>query len=198
MVAATAPGAAAGHPCASQTATGIATCEPVALPLAVLVRELLDVLAAMTPAQFAAPTGHLFSNGAIGGHVRHCLDHVRAVVDGAARGVIDYDHRARGTCIETDVAAAAAEAARLHSRILDLAAHDRDVRVHVAVMAERNGPTLTLASTLARELAFVLSHTVHHNAIIRAMALSLGVTVPDTLGYAPSTLAHMDASACAR
>jgi len=174
------------------------TCAPVAQPLAALMSELLALVAALSPAQYAARTGRLFSDGSIGGHVRHCLDHARALADALASGEIDYDHRERGTPIETDLAAAGAEAARLLSAFTSLADHDADHPVRIAVIAQRGGPPITLGTTLGRELAFVLSHTIHHNAIVRAMALSLGANVPATLGYAPSTLTHMDSRACAQ
>ena len=45
-------------------------------------------------------------------------------------------------------------------------------------------------STVRRELDFLLSHTVHHYALI-AMSLRLrGLPVPAELGVAPSTLEH--------
>jgi uncharacterized damage-inducible protein DinB len=70
--------------------------------------------------------------------------------------------------------------------------------VRVSVMPRRNGEPVSLGSTLGRELAFVLSHTVHHNAMIRGMITSLGRPLPGAFGYAPSTLAHRDATPCAR
>ena len=45
--------------------------------------------------------------GSIGGHVRHCLDHVAALLDGLDGGVVDYEARERGTAAEGDPAAAA-------------------------------------------------------------------------------------------
>lgn len=182
----------------SSLPSGAGTCGPVAQPLAALMRELVSLLGSLSPEQYTARTGRLFSDGSIGGHVRHCLDHARALADGLGTGEIDYDHRARGTPIETDVAAAATEAARLLDVFASLSGRASAHPLHILVIAERGGPALALASTLGRELAFVLSHTIHHNAIIRAMALSLGAPVPDTLGYAPATLTHMDAHACAR
>ena len=62
----------------------------------------------------------------------------------------------------------------------------------------REAQTVTLRSTIARELAFVLSHTIHHNATIRGMVIALGLSAPASLGYAPSTLAHMDMCRCVR
>lgn len=43
-------------------------------------------------------------------------------------------------------------------------------------------------STLARELAFVMSHTIHHQAIVALLLEQQGGGVPDErFGYAPST-----------
>src|SRR5512143_2076900 len=41
-------------------------------------------------------------NAAIGGHYRHCLDHFRSLLDAAMDGDLNYDHRERGTLVETD------------------------------------------------------------------------------------------------
>src|SRR5947207_7788004 len=41
-------------------------------------------------------------NASIGGHYRHCLDHFRSLLDAAAEGDLNYDHRERGTLIESD------------------------------------------------------------------------------------------------
>src|SRR5258708_39461055 len=41
-------------------------------------------------------------NASIGGHYRHCLDHFRSLLDAAAQGDLNYDHRERGTLIEND------------------------------------------------------------------------------------------------
>jgi hypothetical protein len=42
-------------------------------------------------------------------------------------------------------------------------------------------------STLARELAFVLSHTIHHLASIALLLDMQGLVVPDRFGFAPTT-----------
>ena len=41
----------------------------------------------------------------------------------------------------------------------------------------RDGESIALESTLARELAFVLSHTIHHNATIRGMVVKYNAAV---------------------
>ena len=41
-------------------------------------------------------------NASVGGHYRHCLDHFRTLLDAATAGDLNYDHRERGTLVETD------------------------------------------------------------------------------------------------
>lgn len=167
-------------------------CRSLADPLVAILNELRVVLQSLSPAQYTAKMGDVFSNAHVGGHLRHCLDHVRAVVDGREAGVIDYDHRERGTPIEADLNAATLELARLAGAAALLRTLRADERVDVAVMPTRDGVSLRLRSTIGRELAFVLSHTIHHNALVRGMVVSMGLPVPASFGYAPSTLAHQD------
>jgi uncharacterized damage-inducible protein DinB len=54
-------------------------------------------------------------------------------------------------------------------------------------MIARSGEALTGWSTRARELAFVVSHTIHHQAIIALLMSFQGLAVPAQFGYAPST-----------
>lgn len=170
----------------------------LASPLATIIRELGAVVSATSSEQFVQRCGEQFFNANIGGHVRHCLDHVRALTDGLETGDVDYDHRERGTHIETNVDSARLEIARLARCIEQLSGIESAQAITVTVKPTRDGEPVTVQSTLGRELSFVLSHTIHHNAIVRSMAFAIGVGVPQTFGYAPSTLAHMDAHECAR
>lgn len=174
------------------------TCESIADPLRLILQELRDLVLMLSPAQFVRPMGDLFFNATVGGHVRHTIDHIRSLVDGRVSGCINYDARERGTSIESLPAAASAELNALVTAVEALRRIDHQEPVTVAIMPTRDGRAVGLSSTLGRELAFVLSHTIHHNASIRGMALVLGVTPPTTFGYAPSTLAHQDSKACAR
>lgn len=199
MIASALNGCGSAAPAQQRGATR--TCGALARPLSAILEEVRALVLAMTTEQYTRPMGELFANATVGGHVRHCLDHARAVIDGRhaeAVGVVDYDHRQRGTAIETRPAAAASELAALIRAVDALADVEADEPIRVAVMPTRSGTAVTLESSLGRELAFVLSHTVHHNATVRGMAIALGVPVPATLGYAPATLAHQDQARCAR
>ena len=174
------------------------TCACLAAPLAEILDELSDVVRILSESDYTRPMGPLFLDATIGGHVRHCLDHVRAVVDGPGSGSFDYDRRERGTPIERSPATAVTECAALATALRAMSHAAAASSVRVSILPRRDGEPVELGSTLARELAFVLSHTVHHNAMIRGMVTSLGRPLPGAFGYAPSTLAHQDATACAR
>ena len=55
------------------------------------------------------------------------------------------------------------------------------------------------SSTLGRELLFLLSHTIHHYALIDLLLREEGFEVPPDFGMAPSTLKHLERQPeCAR
>ena len=126
-------------------------------------------------------------SGSIGSHVRHCLDHISALVAGLESGRIRYDARLRGTAVETSRQAGIDAIARLLVSLeaVPQAALERDV--HVLVRTSVDGPEVRVRSTVARELTFVASHTVHHFAIVALLLRDMGVAVPQRFGYAPST-----------
>lgn len=166
-------------------------------PLTQLLRQLASVIQHLSDAQYTQkPVGVIESS--VGGHVRHCLDHVRALLTAVDSGHLDYDHRERGTPIESLRAAALVSIAEM---IHDLEAlprfvFNRPLQLHVRLAADAH--PVTLLSTAGREIAYVLSHTIHHNAIVNAMVTTLGGWLPDRFGYAPSTLRNLEARACAR
>jgi hypothetical protein len=108
---------------------------------------------------------------------------------------LDYDQRRRGTAVETDIESARHTMADLKEKLVDSdAAPARAVSVRT-LPAPGRSPVLT-RSTFDRELAFVLSHTIHHSAMIAVMIGLMGASVSSRLGLAPATLALQ--SACAQ
>jgi hypothetical protein len=141
------------------------------------------------------PVGVVSSN--IGGHVRHCLDHIDALVCGIDSGVIDYDSRQRGTNVESSRQAALAVLNRQERQML-ASPVSLERPLGLSVLLGPSGPPLVVATSLGRELAFVLGHTIHHNALIAIMAKTLGVPLPKHFGYAPSTIAYLEKARCVR
>src|SRR5262245_47482486 len=85
----------------------LAAPHPAAIPLVGVLGQLAEVLSHLPPDDYARkPVGVVASS--VGGHVRHCLDHVGALLAALECGGLDYDHRERGTDVETDRGAALA------------------------------------------------------------------------------------------
>ena len=101
--------------------------------------------------------------------------------------------------IESDPRYAAAQLEAIGERLERLEA-DREVRVRAEC-----APAETVmwgGSSVVRELEFLLSHTVHHYALIGVICQLGGHKLPKDFGMAPSTLRYLQAqavaSSCAR
>jgi uncharacterized damage-inducible protein DinB len=166
-------------------------------PLVDVLEQLASAIRPLTPAQYARRP-HSHAGGSIGAQVRHCLDHVAALLNAGESGRLDYDQRQRGTPVEAD-AGVALETIRTLQRRLDALPPGRlDRAVTVRALLSPGAPPLELPSSLARELAYVVSHTTHHNAIIGFMVRAEGGATPERFGYAASTLAWLQEAGCAR
>jgi uncharacterized damage-inducible protein DinB len=168
-------------------ATACSTCEPS--PAVVTLEAQLDGLRDLVsrlagPVYRAAPSRQ---SGTIGAHVRHSLDHVRALIRATHSGDLCYDARLRDTNVERDPAAAVAEIDRLSLALDDVEPDQLDRRIRLRTKLDRTGTEITVHSTLGRELAFAIQHTIHHAALIGVLLDQLGMAVPADFGYAPST-----------
>lgn len=174
------------------------THEPAAVrPLAALLYQLFDLIESLTDEEYTRkPVGVVESS--IGGHVRHNLDHIRALLRGLPTGRVCYDHRDRDTDVERDRGAALDAILHLERALLEFSWSEGPQLITLsALVAPDLPPVLTLTSA-ERELAFVVSHTIHHNALIRVMVKLIGADVPAEFGYAPSTIAHRKTRTCVR
>jgi uncharacterized damage-inducible protein DinB len=172
--------------------------EPAAVrPLVGLLRQLFDLVESLSNDEYARkPVGVVASS--VGGHVRHNLDHVEALLGGLRSGEVNYDHRDRGTDVERDRLAAMTEILRLEQELTDFPWGGVPHLVKLTALVAPDRPPVTAVTSPDRELAFVVSHTVHHNALIGVMVKLLGAHAPPDFGYAPSTIAHQRSRACAR
>jgi uncharacterized damage-inducible protein DinB len=170
---------------------------PAVGPLVAVLGQLAELIESMSAEQYTRkPVGVVPSS--VGGHVRHNLDHVQTLLDGLTRGVVDYDDRRRGTDVEADRGAAVEAINHLCLRLRNSPWPAGDETFRLTQLVAPDAAPVTVWTTLDRELAFVLSHTIHHNALIGTMARLMGVPLPPEFGYAPSTLAHRRARPCVR
>jgi hypothetical protein len=148
--------------------------------------QIADLLLVLDGATYCVTFDSLGS-GSIGAHVRHCLDHVGSLLAADPTMTLTYDRRDRGTPLETDPGAALHQLLRHRAALDGWSNRLLDQPVAVITQLSTTGETVTTWSTLARELTFVLSHTIHHQALIGVLAALHGAAVPDRFGYAPST-----------
>jgi hypothetical protein len=130
-------------------------------------------------------------NASIGGHYRHCLDHFRSLLESATDGNLNYDHRERGTLVESDRYAALNATRELREGFerLDPVVLLRPLAVTCKTSYAASGSQVS-TSTIGREIMYSVAHAVHHYALIGVMGGILGLQLPPGFGVAPSTLKH--------
>ena len=130
-------------------------------PAAIVRRQLDEVAAIVMAADRAIYTARpIAASGSIGEHVRHCLDHIAALVAATPSRAMSYDRRERGTAVERDPAEAL-RADYAPSGVGRSVGRNRsmDDPVCVTSLVTPAGESVTGWSTLGRELAYVNSHT---------------------------------------
>ncbi|SFU44249.1 DinB family protein [Halomonas korlensis] len=149
-------------------------------------RGMLDDLAPDTYRQAFGDYGR----HTLGKHVRHIIDHYDALLDGLEKGdqVIDYEQRRRDEALERWPQQAARHLAGIEARLSSMVSgRSLDALTLGYHLGE---DILSVSSSLARELAFLTSHTIHHMAIIALLAQQAGIQLPEAFGVHPSTLRH--------
>jgi len=138
------------------------------------------------------------SSGGVGGHVRHCLDHVGALVHATRTGLVEYDRRRRGTDVETCRAAAVHQIGELTRQLAALDSSLLDEPLLVETQIDPAGAMILTRSSVCREVAFVISHTIHHNAIVAQLLAGRDLALDARFGLAPATPVEAQVAACAR
>lgn len=151
----------------------------------------IELLEALPRRLYNQACDEIFSSS-IGGHFRHNLDHYEALLSGLGSGAVDYDARERDAELETNPEAAICSMRALIAGLEKLEETDLDTAFRIRM--DDGGDATWSTTSLRRELQFLLSHTIHHYALIVAIASRFGFTsFPDPFGVAPSTLHYREA-----
>lgn len=127
----------------------------------------------------------------VGGHIRHNIDHYLSFLNGYVQGRIDYDDRKRDARIEEEPEYASQKMQEIIDGLGQIGDLDLDSPVEVKMdcgCVEESAPWSH--STFRRELQFLLSHTIHHYALIAVICTLQGVKPDPEFGVAPSTLKY--------
>ncbi len=133
-----------------------------------------------------------------GAHMRHIIDHYKAIKAGIKTNYIDYDVRLRGGEIEKIPEKAIAEIDQIIAWIKELKTDDLNKTIHLSTeVSILENKIAKVQTTLARELVFAGSHAVHHFAMIAQIALAQKSKVPPYFGIAPATATYLRNQKCA-
>lgn len=165
---------------------------PIQLNLEIL-DQAVEVISALG-GRYSTPPAH--GQSPAGTHLRHVVDHYRAFLAAVDSGRVDYYARRRDPVLESDPGAMEAALIALKDDITELTGRlDDPLLVATGGPEHADGASGWAASSVRRELSFVLSHTLHHMATIAAIARTLDVPLDDSVGVAHSTLARQAATA---
>jgi hypothetical protein len=146
--------------------------------------QLTDLLDLLPDEVYQAPLAALHDHS-VGQHVRHIIEFYQCLLAAPLSGRVCYDARARDHRIE-GTRAYALECAQAQVDLLAGPLAD------TPLWLESHAPAEAVASSLARELSYLVEHTVHHLAMIK-IGLDQhypGLGLPAELGVAPSTLRY--------
>lgn len=153
-----------------------------------LLEQAGRLLIEMKDSDYAAPDATLYGSS-LGQHLRHCLDHYASFLRGLPESSIDYDDRVREQELECSTSYARKEILQIRSRLEEIT--EFDVTSRIKVKMDCGGADHSWhESTLGRELQFLVSHTVHHFAMINGMCSYRGIKMEEGFGIAPSTLRY--------
>lgn len=156
-----------------------------------ILQQGIELLSRLTDAQYTQKLPACF-NASIGGHLRHTIDHYLSFIGGIHSGGLDYEARARDVRIETHRTYAIDVLAGIVDQLNYLPKLDRTLRIRME-NTQLQEPNAWGVSSGRRELQFLLSHTVHHYALIAISCRLQGVEPQADFGMAPSTLRYRDA-----
>ena len=149
----------------------------------------LDLLGNLTEEQYCEGDARL-QTGTVGAHIRHNTDHYECLFEGILTGHVHYDRRGRNPDTETQLQAGQRALQSIVDRVSGLEDSALDQPLHIHMHTSTAGTESVGQSNTCRELQFLLSHTIHHYALIAILCRVKGIAPPENFGVAPSTLNH--------
>ena len=155
--------------------------------------QLKELLRNLSKEQYTA-SPDVLSGATIGQHIRHILEFYLLLVSGSFSGTISYDKRDRDVRIESDAEFAIKTIERL---LLGIDTLEENTQVKFEADYSVSGASQNLIiSSVGRELAYCIEHSIHHQAIIKAGLIALGLQhlTEEYFGVAFSTIRFRNTS----
>jgi hypothetical protein len=100
----------------------------------------------------------------VGMHVRHVIEFYQCLAKGVIIGKMDYDARERSLLQETNINYAIA---CIKNVLIDLTMIKENKDIKLLTEQNQHDQRLTILTNVAREISYVIEHTIHHLAIIK-------------------------------
>ncbi|WP_338768164.1 DinB family protein [Bernardetia sp. ABR2-2B] len=153
-----------------------------------VLKQLNELLTQLSDTEYSAALP-IISQNTIGKHVRHILEFYTCLITGIENKSVDYDARKRNLELENYTEKALETSNFVSNILLNL-----DKKTELELFATLPHDRVKLASTVERELLYVLEHTIHHFAIIKIAVKNEfpHVKIADEFGVAYATLQHQE------
>jgi hypothetical protein len=131
----------------------------------------------------------LLSHASIGQHVRHILEFYLCLLNCNDR-IVNYDNRVRSKLLETDKEFAKRTIDEICNK-LNLVKECFEM-VLEGDLGPKENQILSIKTTISRELAYCLEHSIHHQALIKIslMEQELSQVIETNFGVAASTVRY--------
>ena len=152
-------------------------------------KEIKNLLQQLNNEQYIFESKALFG-ATIGQHVRHIIEFYQAVFNGLESKNINYDLRERNFLIETNIEFSI----EIVNEVLNLLSEEQtDQNMFIeGNFCSKENKLIQIKTSLQRELAYCLEHSIHHQALIKVGLLELDclALIDHTFGLAPATIHH--------
>jgi uncharacterized damage-inducible protein DinB len=152
-----------------------------------ILSQIFDLTTQLSDAEYTAGL-ELLNGNTLGKHIRHIIEFFDIFIAGSSIGVINYDKRKHDPRFETSTEVALTKLEQLAHEVEKI---NKDKEVHLEVSyAESDSNSVTIKSSLERELAYNIEHAIHHMAIIKIAIQTVfpGIEVDRNFGVAYSTV----------
>ncbi len=151
--------------------------------------EIKSLCERITPKDYSKSL-EILSGSSLGQHIRHIVELYQAVEKSGFSGEINYDNRKRNPVIETSPQAASIEIQGL-LEFLEEIPQDKSL-ILLGDFGKESNTAIQIKTSLFRELAYNLEHSIHHQALIKIglIHLELAHLIDDDFGVAPATIRY--------
>ncbi len=132
----------------------------------------------------------LLSDTTIGQHVRHILEFYLCIINGVSQGLVNYDSRDRNPELEQNPVSAISCIDKICNDIQCLNT-DQEIQL-VGNFSSEKETLKTIRTSIDRELAYCLEHSIHHQALIKIGLIEqkMDHLINEGFGVATATIRH--------